>query len=303
MNVLVLVLLLATDPPNTTPVPPNTAPVPANTSPAPSKPSRIPSMAFIANSLGVTCLHCHVDKQWALDEKPNKAIARQHIAMTHAINEQHFKGAMVVTCNTCHNGQPRPAAIPLVANAGWNKLPVAAPALPAAEEVLARYERALGDPARYAVHRISRGTVTRHSGREPQVSQPFSMDDDVLTTELPYPPEANREVRPFFFNAPKLRQRYKSFATLGTDTIRGRNAIVVEATPETGRAERLSFDAATGVLLRRYVELETPMGVLPAHYEFDDWRDVDGIKLPFRYEWARGDYRITHVFEAIERRQ
>jgi hypothetical protein len=65
----------------------------------------------------------------------------------------------------------------------------------------------------------------------------------------------------------------------------------------------LSFDATTGVLLRRYVELETPMGILPAHYEFDDWRDVDGVKLPFRYEWARGDYHITHVFESIERRQ
>jgi photosynthetic reaction center cytochrome c subunit len=67
-------------------------------------------------SLGVTCAHCHVVGQWASDEKPEKQIARDMIAMAATINTQllanikNLKGPQpVVNCTTCHRGSVKPA--------------------------------------------------------------------------------------------------------------------------------------------------------------------------------------------------
>src|SRR5262245_39292930 len=105
--------------------------------------SVIPSMAFIANSLGVTCAHCHTEV-YESDEKPTKDKARQMMRMTRAINESQFGGKRVVTCQTCHNGRAVPASTPPVENAGWNRRadPVDNAPLPSLEDVTRRHERA-----------------------------------------------------------------------------------------------------------------------------------------------------------------
>ena len=55
----------------------------------------IPMMALISNSLGVTCTHCHVDKQWELDDKDEKGVARSMIVMVRDINERKIGRAHV----------------------------------------------------------------------------------------------------------------------------------------------------------------------------------------------------------------
>jgi hypothetical protein len=70
------------------------------------------------DGLGVACNFCHAaDKttgqlNFASDEKPEKEIARTMMRTTIGINKKYFKvkhpmigtDALVVTCNTCHNG-------------------------------------------------------------------------------------------------------------------------------------------------------------------------------------------------------
>jgi hypothetical protein len=70
------------------------------------------------DGLGVACNFCHAaDKitgqvDFASDAKPEKEIARQMMRTTIGINKKYFKvkhpligtEALVVTCNTCHNG-------------------------------------------------------------------------------------------------------------------------------------------------------------------------------------------------------
>jgi hypothetical protein len=70
------------------------------------------------DGLGVACNFCHsADKttgqlDFAADGKPEKEIARQMMRTTIGINKKYFKvkhpmigtNALVVTCNTCHNG-------------------------------------------------------------------------------------------------------------------------------------------------------------------------------------------------------
>jgi len=140
----------------------------------------IPTMAAIANSLGVTCGHCHTT-DWESDAKPEKQKAREMIRMTQAINRDYYAGQLVVTCQTCHDGRVIPASVPRVDDAGWNRAatpPV--PSLPAAETLLAAYLQGLGGES--AIQRLKNrrvtGTATRFNGRTEPVSGPFQLDQD-----------------------------------------------------------------------------------------------------------------------------
>lgn len=181
------------------------------------------------------------------------------------------------------------------------------PALPPAEELFAAYVRAWGASSDLAnkENRLSRGVATGRSGRSDPVSAPFELfqakgNQIDLKLDLSYPPEADREFLYQFFNELGIRDRYTSVKTIATENLRGRDVYVVEATPEEGgRAERLYFDAARGVLLRRERERPTLVGPLPESYDFDDYRTVDGILVPFLLRWSRGDYEVTHRFAEV----
>src|SRR5262245_11483296 len=157
----------------------------------------IPTMAFIANSLGVTCAHCHVS-EWESDEKPAKQKAREMIELTQAINRTSFAGRQIVTCQTCHDGRVVPADTPRVDDAGWMKKPPApVPPFPDAADVLAAYVRGAGGEASLAAIKVRHvtGTVTRFNGRSEPVSGPFDLlqqgTSATLKTELSHPPEAD----------------------------------------------------------------------------------------------------------------
>lgn len=85
------------------------------------------------SALGVKCAHCHVQGDFASDEKPQKETARKMIVMAREINAKYFAGHeggaepgsehahMHVTCYTCHHGSVEPmtaaAAAPATAPA------------------------------------------------------------------------------------------------------------------------------------------------------------------------------------------
>jgi len=267
----------------------------------------IPTMAFMANSLGVTCGHCHTD-DWASDEKPMKEKARTMIVMMRAINAQQFGGRTAVTCATCHNGHARPAVTPRVEDAGWNQPPaVAAPPLPAIADVLTQYEQAVGLDAYSALtSRSSAGTVTRFNGRVAPVSGPFTLEQAKepptakLSTELSHPPEADAELNATFVRPLRLRAGYRDGAVTGWARVRDRDAIVVTGHDAAGAEHQLYFDASTHLLLRRADEITTSLGRLPETYDFDDYRRVDGVMVPFKVQWSRADYQVTFVFASVK---
>jgi Photosynthetic reaction centre cytochrome C subunit len=57
------------------------------------------------------CNYCHVEDR-ASDEKMQKVIARDMIAMVNEINARFQDGKQHVTCYTCHRGSPTPATAP-----------------------------------------------------------------------------------------------------------------------------------------------------------------------------------------------
>ncbi|MGC9945618.1 MAG: c-type cytochrome [Bryobacteraceae bacterium] len=70
------------------------------------------TMTAFRVALGVRCDFCHVQGDFAADDKPHKEIARKMLAMTHEINSHFPDGKMHVTCYTCHRGSEEPATKP-----------------------------------------------------------------------------------------------------------------------------------------------------------------------------------------------
>jgi hypothetical protein len=50
--------------------------------------------------------------------------------------------------------------------------------------------------------------------------------------------------------------------------------------------EELFFDAATWLLVRRHGEIKTALGPLPFQVDYEDYREVDSITLPFTVRWS-----------------
>jgi hypothetical protein len=264
----------------------------------------IPTMAFVANSLGVTCAHCHTDV-YESDEKPMKDKARQMIRMTRAINAS-YDGRNVVTCQTCHDGRPVPNATPLIENAGWNARPVQADPspLPAVNAVMDRYERAAGVGALKGLRtQTATGTITRNNGRTAPVSERFELYQEVprtlrLSTPLSHPPEGDADLPMTFLGPPLLRDSYADLRVTGRDRI-PEPVVVVEGTSRRGGMHRLFFSERTGLLVRRSEELDTPLGSLPQRYDFSEYRAVNGVRIPMRIVWSRADYQVTFAFSSV----
>jgi hypothetical protein len=90
-----------------------------------------------------------------------------------------------------------------------------------------------------------------------------------------------------FYRETRLKDSYSKLSVLGRATVGEREAYVVEAAPADGGApEKLYFDAQTGLLVRKYSEAKTVLGPFPTQTDYEDYRDVEGIKLPFAIRWS-----------------
>jgi hypothetical protein len=70
------------------------------------------AMGQATAGLGVQCGGCHVQGDFAADDKPTKVTARMMFAMTQEINAKFPDGKAHVTCFTCHRGQTEPLMTP-----------------------------------------------------------------------------------------------------------------------------------------------------------------------------------------------
>jgi hypothetical protein len=70
------------------------------------------TMQGFTRSLGVSCTHCHVADHFDSEDKEEKQVARDMMAMTRAINEEYIKKMTAlekdkpnVSCMLCHRGR------------------------------------------------------------------------------------------------------------------------------------------------------------------------------------------------------
>jgi outer membrane lipoprotein-sorting protein len=84
-----------------------------------------------------------------------------------------------------------------------------------------------------------------------------------------------------FYEEIKLRELYPRITLKGVEKVGAHEAFVVEAVPQVGSPERLYFDTQTGLLLRKDSEEEGEEGKRSIEEYYEDYRVVDGVKLPF----------------------
>jgi hypothetical protein len=75
---------------------------------------------------------------------------------------------------------------------------------------------------------------------------------------------------------------------------------VVQGTGPRGLLVTLYFDQQTGLLLRELRYGASPIGRVPTQIDFADYRDVNGIKLPFRLTYAWLDGRDSIILDQIQ---
>lgn len=93
-----------------------------------------------------------------------------------------------------------------------------------------------------------------------------------------------------FYGDFDLKKLYANLRVVGSEKIGDRDAYIIRATPEGDAPERLFFDKETGLLVRRVQFNVTPLGNVPLQTDYEDYRDVDGIKRPFAQRQARPDF-------------
>lgn len=102
-----------------------------------------------------------------------------------------------------------------------------------------------------------------------------------------------------FYRYLKMKESYARMGLLGKEKVGGRDAYVIGASGHDGRRERLYFDVERGLLIRRSSIYRTVMGAIPEVIDFDDYRDVGGVKLPFMVRWTRPPFSATSRFTEI----
>jgi photosynthetic reaction center cytochrome c subunit len=78
-----------------------------------------------------------------------------------------------------------------------------------------------------------------------------------------------------------LRERADKMRVAGKDKIDGRDVYIVRAPTAEGGRENLYFDVQTGLLRRRLSFRPTVIGPDPEQTDYEDYRAVNGVKVPF----------------------
>ena len=103
-----------------------------------------------------------------------------------------------------------------------------------------------------------------------------------------------------FYGAVNFKEHYPKMTVKAKESVNGHDAYVIEATPPDGAADTMYFDADSGLLVRMQREAEGPNGKVTVDITFDDYREVDGIKIPYAMHFSMGDFAFTIKFNEVK---
>ncbi|HEY0459898.1 MAG TPA: c-type cytochrome [Pyrinomonadaceae bacterium] len=285
-------------------------------------------MNMMSASLGVKCNFCHVsgDADFEKDDKKEKNQAREMIKMNFDLNKNYFDGRPEISCNTCHQGHSHPQSAINLNPPAPEERPAQPATKPTIDEILAKYETALGGKANLAkiTSRQIKAQRVEPDGKTVEEEE-ILQKGGKLSIQTVYPSKENggfvvkeiydetgaskfgngakielksdeteqikREAQ--LFANPNLKAIYPKMDYRFTDKIDGREAFVVQATTAEGARERLYFDAATGLLVRRVASAPTVLGFFQYQIDYADYKDFGGVKLPTVIKFAVPNIRWT----------
>jgi outer membrane lipoprotein-sorting protein len=106
------------------------------------------------------------------------------------------------------------------------------------------------------------------------------------------------------FPTPLLRYKEEGVRVelLGKEKAGDRDAYVLRVTPKTGPASRQFFDAETYLLVKSVVTVNVPQlgTALEQTVDLSDYRDVDGVRVPYRTRSVNQVQSLTITFTKVE---
>ena len=281
----------------------------------------MPAMQFMASSLGVECTFCHVAGKMEADDKQAKKTAREMIAMTAAINKDSFRGRPQVTCFSCHHGAEHPVNTPPVMDADAPARPAPPAATSAAmtvDQIIDNYVAALGgaDAIRKITSRVMKGTIsvggsempielfTKAPNKRASISngQSFTAFDGTAgwmggpghpARDMSAPENEAAGLDAEFSLALRLKEIFPQLRRGRPESIGGVECETLNGNGPGRPPVRLYFDKNSGLLLRMVRYAETPVGRNATQIDYADYRDMDGVKSPFRWTLSRANGRFT----------
>jgi len=214
-------------------------------------------------------------------------------------------------------GAPAPQVAPGAAAApgrgpgpGVQQTPAApAPAMPAISDILGKYTSALGGQAavQKLTARTASGTFTQGAGSPTPIEEVRKAPNKAAYTlhgqrgdnMQGYDGANGWTANPFFGAADSsgdtlvrlkewadfypglsIQQEYQKAQVDSIEQIDGHDVYRVLAY-RGNDPDRFYFDKDSGLLVRFYTRVESALGALPQETTYDDYRDVNGVKVPF----------------------
>jgi hypothetical protein len=277
------------------------------------------------------------DKAKFAESSPRIMKARQMIVMMNGINKQYFAGATRVTCFTCHGGSDRPRSESDLALQYAEPVfdPNAREMPPdprvSANQVFDKYIQALGGADRLAkltsyvakgsyagfdtsleeipveiyaaapnlmtmVTHLATGTNTKaYNGRNGWIAGPDT-PLPLVTLTAGNLDRARLEAIVAFPAA--IRQAFSEWR-VGVALIGDQGLQVVQGLQGGQPAVNLYFDDS-GLLMRMVTWTQTPVGFVPTQIDYADYRDVAGVKVPFRRTVSQTYMRMSIVLSEVQ---
>lgn len=267
-------------------------------------------MNMISASLGVDCKFCHASNDGDFEKEgfEHKDTARKMISMMFELNKKHFNGRPEINCNTCHHGisHPQPS-FPLTAGTPQPERPKQPEKKPTVDEIVAKFETALGGRAKLEkiTSRMIKATRVEPDGKTTERETKWfkankyyaeTQYGTTLVTEgydgtkgwkagnklaihmkSDEAEQLKREAD--LFSPTNLKAIYPKMEFRIIDRIDGREVYFILATTAGNVRERLYFDIASGLLVRRIAATPTMFGNFVYQVDYTGYKAFNGVKI------------------------
>ncbi len=228
--------------------------------------------------------------------------------------------AMLAAFPTQAQDKPKPET----PKADAAKADVKAAPLPTADEILAKYVKALGgkEAIEKTTSRFGKGTfeieaanitgeVESHQKAPNKFASLFTIpgmggggqvfdgvkgwDSSPMTglRELAGEELATLKREADFHQPLNIKKHFPKIEVKGKEKVGTSEAYVLLVTPAEGGPEKMYFDVTTGLLVRQDSERDSAQGKIAAEEYFDDYRDVGGVKVPHTMKIVSPMFAIT----------
>lgn len=276
---------------------------------------------------------------WESDENPRKVKAREMAFMVQAINRDNFNGQQEVTCWTCHRLRLTPLQTPKLdqfygeAITELDDLVPKAEGVPSPTQVLDKYLQAIGgaDKVMGVTSIAATGKVVafgsfggggnfEYFAQAPDKRAMLSHLPDgessrtfdgrtgwfaIPLAVVPKYPLTGGELDGARLDAQLSFPAQIAHALTGLRVgpiaeIDGKEVYLLQGNGARGSFVSLYFDRASGLLIRTIRYTPSKIGKVPTQVDYEDYRDVSGIKFPYKWTFTWLDGRDSFDFADVK---